>query len=298
MSRLQADIALLFAAAVWGLAFVFQKSAMDHIGPLAFIAARGTIAALTLAPLALHEAWRVPPTGKPGFWSIAVCGGAFFFIAAWLQQAGLRTATVTNTGFLTALYVVITPFVAWGWTGKVPNLIVWPAAMLSAGGTWLLGGGTLSAFSTGDGLVALSALFWATHVVVTGRASMFRRPIGFTAVQFATVALLGVAGASLLETTTSVGLTGAAIDIAYVGLLSSALTFTILTVALQHTPPSEAAVIVSMETVFAAVAAYVLLGERLPPLAWAGAGCILCATLLLQLWPALEMHWQRSKSPR
>ena len=170
----------------------------------------------------------------------------------------------------------------------MPNPIVWPAVALSAIGTWLLGGGALSAFSQGDGLVALSALFWAMHVVVTGRASLFRRPIAFTAVQFAVVAALAAVCSALMETTTLEGLQGAAIDIAYVGLLSSALTFTILTVALQHTPPSEAAVIVSMETVFAATGGL--------PACWAsGLGrsagwarpCILGATLLLQLWPAL-----------
>jgi drug/metabolite transporter (DMT)-like permease len=292
-TRLNADIALLFAAAVWGLAFVFQKSAMAHIGPLTFIAARAAIAALALAPLALREHGRVTSSGKSGFWTIAISGGVAFFIAAWLQQAGLQTATVTNTGFLTALYVVITPFIAWGWSGKIPSPIVWPAVALSAIGTWLLGGGTLSAFSQGDQLVALSALFWAIHVVVTGRASPFGRPIAFTAVQFAVVSLLATAGSILLEITTLEGLRGAAVDIAYVGLLSSALTFTILTVALQHTPPSEAAIIVSMETVFAAFAAYLLLGERLGQLGWIGAALILLATLLLQVGPALGARFLR-----
>jgi drug/metabolite transporter (DMT)-like permease len=293
-TRLNADIALLFAAAVWGLAFVFQKSAMDHIGPLAFIAARGAVAALALAPLALREHRRVTSSGYSGFWTIAISGGVTFFIAAWLQQAGFRTATVTNTGFLTALYVVITPFIAWGWSGKVPSPIVWPAVALSAFGTWLLGGGTLAAFSQGDQLVALSALFWATHVVVTGRASVYGRPIAFTAVQFAVVSSLAAVGCMLIETTTLEGLRGAAVDIAYVGLLSSALTFTLLTVALQHTPPSEAAVIVSTETVFAALAAYVLLGERMAALGWAGAALILAATLLLQVGTALGARWQRA----
>lgn len=295
MSRLNADIALLFAAAVWGLAFVFQKSAMDHIGPLTFIAARGAVAALALAPLALREHRRVGSSGNPGFWTIAVSGGVAFFIAAWLQQAGIRTATVTNTGFLTALYVVITPFIAWGWSGKVPNPIVWPAVALSAFGTWLLGGGSLAAFSHGDLLVALSAFFWAAHVVITGRASPFGRPVAFTAVQFAVVSSLAAAGSGLLETPTLDGLRGAAVEIAYVGLLSSALTFTLLTVALQYTPPSEAAVIVSTETVFAAIAAYLLLGERLAPIGWAGAGLILAATLLLQLGAAIALRWHRAR---
>lgn len=293
MSRLNADIALLFAAVVWGVAFLFQKSAMDHIGPLAFIAARGAVAALALAPLAWREHRQVAaPTGR-GFWSIALWGGLAFFVAAWLQQAGLMTATVTNTGFLTALHVVITPFIAWGWSGKVPNAVVWPAVALSALGTWLLGGGTLAAFSTGDGLVAVSAAFWAIHVVITGRASPFGRPIAFTAVQFTVVAVLAAAGAALMETTTLDGLARAAVDIAYVGLLSSALTFTLLTVALQHTPPSEAAVIVSMETVFAALAAYLVLGERLAAIGWAGAALILAATLLLQIGSAISARWRR-----
>jgi drug/metabolite transporter (DMT)-like permease len=102
----------------------------------------------------------------------------------------------------------------------------------------------------------------------------------------------------MLETTTIEGLAGAAIDIAYVGLLSSALAFTILTVALQHTPPSEAAVIVSMETVFAAAAAYWLLGERLPAIGWAGAALILAATLVLQIGTALGPRAPRPSASR
>jgi drug/metabolite transporter (DMT)-like permease len=162
---------------------------------------------------------------------------------------------------------------------------------LSALGTWLLGGGTLSAFSAGDGLVALSALFWAIHVVVTGRAARFGRPMAYTAVQFAAIAALAAVGSAGGETVSPAGLAGAAVDILYVGLLSSALAFAVLTVALQYTPPSEAAVIVSLETVFAALAAYLVLGERLSALGWVGAGLILLATLLLQLGTALPGSW-------
>ena len=130
-------------------------------------------------------------------------------------------------------------------------------------------------------------------MVVTG-AHQVPAPDRLPGIQFAVVAGLAAAGSALMETTTIAGLQGAAIDIAYVGLLSSALTFTILTVALQHTPPSEAAVIVSMEVVFAAVAAYVLLAERLAPIGWVGAAMILLATLLLQLGSAFGKRWLRS----
>ena len=298
MSRLNADIALLLAAAVWGVAFLFQKSAMEHVGPLAFIAARAAVAAVALAPFALREHARAStaPAGA-AFRGIAVWGGVAFFVAAWLQQAGIRTAIVTNTGFLTALYVVLTPFMAWAWSGRIPSPMVWPAVVLSAFGTWLLGGGgMLGALDYGDWLVALSALFWAIHVVITGRAAPFGRPIRFTAVQFAVVAALAALGSALTETTTLQGLAGAAPDILYVGLLSSALTFTILTVALQYTPPSEAAVIVSMETVFAALAARLALDERLSALGWLGAALILGATLLLQLGTVIGLRLGRARA--
>ncbi|HWB45081.1 MAG TPA: DMT family transporter [Hyphomicrobiaceae bacterium] len=283
MTRLHADLALLLTAMIWGLAFVFQKSAMSHIGPLTFIAARAAVAALALTPFALWEA-HAPRTERTGpVWPIAACGGVAFFAAAVLQQTGLVTATVTNTGFLTALYVVVTPFVVWAWSGAPPRAIVWPAVALSAVGTWLLGGGELASFSRGDALVALSAIFWAVHVVITGRGSRYRRPLAFTAVQFAVVAALAAVSAGLFEEVSPAGLRAAAPDIAFVGLLSSALTFTVLTFALQYAPPAEAAVIVSMETVFAAIAAYLILGERLMNIGWFGAAMMLLATLIIQL---------------
>jgi drug/metabolite transporter (DMT)-like permease len=283
MNRLNADLVLLFTAAVWGVAFLFQKSAMDHVGPLAFIAARCALAALALAPLAVQEHRAAPGPPARGFLAVTCWGGLAFFVAAWLQQAGIVTATVTNTGFLTALYVVITPFIAWGWSGRPAAPIVWPAAALSALGTWLLGGGTLGSFSQGDALVALSAVAWAAHVVITGSAARFARPVTFTALQFAMAAALGAVCTGAFETVSLGGLNRALLDIAYVGLLSTALTFTLLTVALQHTPPSEVAVIVSLETVFAALAAYLVLGERLSALGWVGASLIMLAVLLIQV---------------
>jgi drug/metabolite transporter (DMT)-like permease len=282
-ARLIADAALVFTAVIWGFAFVFQKSAMSFVGPLAFIAARAVVAAVALGPLAYHECRRAPQGALRGLLPVAVLGGIAFFGGAWLQQAGLVTATVTNTGFLTALYVVITPFIAWAVNGTAPGRLVWPAAALSALGTWLLGGGTLSRFSQGDFLVALSAFVWAAHVVITARAAHHGRPITFNTVQFVVVALLALPASTLLETTTLHGLRAAALDIAYVGLLSSALTFTIFTAALKHTPPSEGAVIASTETLFAALAAFWLLGERLAPVAWSGAALILTATVLVQI---------------
>lgn len=288
MRRLHADALLLLAAAIWGLAFVFQKSAMDHVSECLFIAARGFVAAAALWPLAWLEARRQPAAAKIStVLPIAVAGGIAFFLGAIFQQVGLRTTSVGNTGFLAGLYVIVTPFLMWGLTRHAPSPLVWLAVVLSFAGTWLLGGGTITGFNFGDLLVAICAVFWAGHMVIVGRSSGFDRPIAFTAIQFAVVGTLGLIGAILTEPLTIAGmlkgLNGAAGSIAYVGLLSSALTFTLLAVAMKHTPTSEAAIIVSLEAVFAALAGAWLLGERLSWIACTGAAMILIATLIVQI---------------
>jgi drug/metabolite transporter (DMT)-like permease len=288
MRRIHADLLLLIAAAVWGFAFLFQKSATVHVGPLQFVTARGVVAALALLPLAMLEMHRRRGAGWGAVLSASVPAGLAFLVGGVLQQWGLATATVTNTGFLTALYVVATPFIAWALLGRRPPPLVWGAVALSFGGTWLLGGGSLAAFSVGDGLVALSAAFWALHVVLVGRAAPLARPVAFTTLQFVVVAVIGAMATPLVETVSFAGLGRAWIEIAYVGLLSSALTFTMFSVALRYTGPSEATIIVSTETLFAAFGAWLVLGERLPLIGWGGAGLILLATLLVQVAPALS----------
>lgn len=282
MRRIHADLMLLLAAAIWGLAFVFQKAAMDHIGPNAFIAARGALAAATLLPFALAEGRRAERPAPAGLWRIGLLGGVAFFCGAIFQQIGLLTATVSNTGFLTGLYVIATPFVAWLWVRQRPTP-VWAAVALSFAGTWLLGGGTLDGFNRGDAAVAVSALFWAIHLTVVGASSRHDRPVTFTAVQFAVVGLLGLLASLATETTTGAGLVGALPAIAYVGILSSALTFTLLAVAMKHTTTAEATIIVSLEAVAAAIAGAVMLGERLSIAGMIGAGFILVAIVLVQL---------------
>jgi drug/metabolite transporter (DMT)-like permease len=292
MTRLRADAILFLAAAIWGAAFVFQKSAMDHIGPLAFVASRGIVAAVALTPLAWIEGRKERPPSW-GFWGTALLGGLSFFAGSYLQQEGLRTSTVTNTGFLTALYVVIAPFVAWAWSRKAPARVVWPSVALSIAGVWLLAGATYGSLSRGDMLVALSAVFWATNVIVVSVAARYARPIGFTAAEFVFVSLLGCACALTFETNTVAGMREAAADIAFVGLISGALSFTLFSIALRYTPPSEAVIIGSTETIFAALGGYIFFGERLLPINWLGAGFILAAIGLLQ-FVSFRMRARRS----
>ncbi len=293
MTRLRADFLLLFAAAIWGLAFVYQKTAMTSVGPLTFIAARAIVATLALLPLAVIEHSRagVPtrklhqPSQTFGVLQAGLLAGLAFFIAAALQQFGLRTATATNGGFLTALYVVFTPPLAFLLRRASPGPAIIPAALLSALGTWMLGGSAFAALSTGDWLIAACAIFWALHVILAELGAAFDRPVVFTCVQFATVGIAASIGASIFESVSLAALIAARTEILYVGILSSAGTFTILTLALRYAPASEAAIIISTESLFAALAGSILLGERLSPIAWLGAALIMAAVLLVQLAP-------------
>jgi drug/metabolite transporter (DMT)-like permease len=285
MSRLQADLLLVLCAAVWGFAFLFQKTAMEHVGPMLFVALRSAVACIALAPIAFLERRWSNSEGRSvrNATRAGLIAGLAFATGAILQQAGLITASVTNTGFLTALYVVITPFIAWVLIKKKPGFLIWVAVALSFIGIWLLGGGTFAAFGRGDLLVAVSAVFWALHVVVVSLYAGKSGPILFTCLQFAVVAAVAGVLAIAFEPISVAAIGNAAPEIAYVGVLSSALTFTLLTMALRSTPPSEATIIVSTETLFAALGAYVFIGERLHLTGWLGAGLILGAVVLIQV---------------
>lgn len=291
MSRLRADLLLLLAAAVWGFGYLFQKTAMADVGPFTFVAGRAIVAALVLGLLAIFEARQTAAPMPRRLVRIGIVAGVAFFVAASVQQAGMVTATVTNTGFLTALYVVATPLIAWFVFRRVPNSIVWPAVALAFAGVWLLGGGGLAPFGVGDLLVTLSALGWATHLLIISGAAG-ERPIAFTALQFAVVAVLATIAVFATEPVSWAAIVAAGPDILFVGVLSSALTFTILAAALRHTPPSEAAIIVSTEVLFAAFAGMVFLGERLTAVGWVGAALMFAATLLVQVGP----HLRRGKA--
>lgn len=288
MTRPRANLLLLACAIVWGGAFLFQKQAMRHIGPFQFIAFRSVLACLALWPLAWRErriakALASAAASRQGLCRLAIISGVVFCSAAALQQIGLTMTTVTNSSFLTALYVVITPFLTWLIMRQKPGPVVWLAVALSFIGTWLLGGGSLSAFSRGDLYVTICAVLWALHVVLVALAAQHDRAATFTAIQFVTVAALAGITAVCTESFSWPAILQAAPDIIYVGLLSSAVTFTVLAIALRHTKPAEAAVILSTESIFAAVAAYFWLGERLPPAGLLGAAIIFVATLIVNL---------------
>ena len=273
---------MLAAAFVWGLAFYFQKTAMFHIGPLLFVGLRGFIAALVLIPFAYFEK-PLGATANAHLLRLAFLAGIVFFLASTVQQIGITTTTVTNTGLLTALYVVALPFLYWLHKRTKPSFDIWVGVVLAFAGVWALSGGTIAPFSQGDWLVAGAAVIWATLMMITSQAGALKRPLTYTCIQFSIVGCLGLVLAFLFEPVNLTMIMDAGVDIIYVGVLSSALTFGVMAVALQHVAPTRAIIILSSETLVSVAAGYLLLDEQLELLGWLGAALIVSAVVYIRL---------------
>lgn len=289
MNRLRADLLLLLTAFIWGTAFIAQKDANQSMGPITFVGSRFLLSALALIPLVIYEARRNPvPLGRKD-WQQAILVGLCLFAGASLQQVGLVTTSATNGGFLTALYVVIVPFMVWGLNGRRPRLLVLVACVVSIGGAWLLaGGGDLGSWSRGDIMVLLADFAWALAITVIGDfLERTHRPLFLSFAQYSITAVLGLAAGLMFEPVSLPGIGAAMPAILYAGLLSGGVAYTLQIVAQKHTPPAEAALIMSLESVFAALAGAVMLNERLTLLATIGCGLILLGVVLVEAGPAL-----------
>ncbi len=261
--RLNADLLMVLVALVWGVAFVAQRAAAPWVGPITFTGTRFVIGAVLLLPLGLRR-WSMPAPMRP--WVVAA--GVVLGAASWLQQAGLRYTTAANAGFITGLYVVLVPVVlALGWRQAVP-MRVWGAACLAVLGTALLSLTEQLQLSPGDGLELLGALLWAVHVVLVGRIVARVEVVSFAIGQYAVNGVLSLVLGLVLEGWPTVGWTPAAWrDVAwgvgYTAVFSTAIAYTLQGVAQRHAPPSDAALILSLEAVFAALSGHLILGEQL-----------------------------------
>jgi drug/metabolite transporter (DMT)-like permease len=293
MSRLLANTLLLLAALFWGSAFVAQATAMAHLGPLTFTGVRFLIAAAAVLPFALAEGRRNPGNPLTAGMGLRFTGlGLVFFAAITLQQVGLLTTTVTNAGFLTGIYVVLTPLLALVVFREKPHAVAWPASLVTLGGIWLLSGGDLKALGTGDMLMIVCAVFWALHVgLIGGLAATSGRPLALSCWQFAVVGTAALAPGLLLEPVTLAALWAAAPELFYTSLISGGLAFTLQAIGQRWTRAADAAILLSSEALFAALFGALLLGERLDAAGLAGCLLIFLAIIAVQLVPMIS--WNR-----
>src|SRR3984957_16680788 len=286
MSRLSADGLLLVTAFLWGVTFVAQKYATATMPALAFVAARFAVSAAALAPFALWEFRRKLHAPSRDEWRLALVIGFTLFFGTTLQQAGIETTSATNAGFLTACYVVLTPFVVWALTGARPRAIIVGAGFVSLIGAWLLASGGLGPPNVGDALVLLADFAWATVIALTPIfLARSGRPLLLAFTQYAVCAGLAALCSALFESIPSGALVATLPTILFAGIVSGALAYTIQIFAQAHTPPAEAALILALEGVFAAIAGALLLSERLTAIGALGCVLILTGALAAEMEP-------------
>jgi len=299
MSRTSANLLLLLAGAIWGMGFVAQKTAMDHLEPYSFIALRFLVASLVILPFAWRECHH-PKTPLPELKSIHVAQfvaiGLFLFAGMAAQQVGLLSISVTNSGFLTGLYVIFTPIIGVLLFSQWPHPIVWPATAIAFVGIFFLSGGDFSQLQTGDLLTVLSAAFWGFQVVLIGRfVHLTNRPLTLALVQFLVTCLLALITALTYETFSLSDLQAVAVEVLYAGVFATGIAFSLQVIGQRYTTAPQAAIFLSSESLFAALLGALVLGERI---GWIGIfGCLLIFTAMVLVELVPELLKQRKITP-
>jgi drug/metabolite transporter (DMT)-like permease len=295
MSRPAAVCCLLLTTVIWGFAFVAQKSAAEEMGPLTFVSARYLLAGVCILPFAFVEYRRKKRQVARRDWRLLLLITLIFFTGTWLQQAGLKTTSATNAGFLTGLYVFFVPLILFVGFGEKPHRVVWLCAPLALAGLYWLNGG-IDRLRIGDALIVACAVCWAGHILLLGYlARATALPIFVSAFCFTGAGVLATPGAFLLESPQLGAVLHGWFPIVYSSVLSTAVAFSLQALGQQHLPSANAAIILSAESLFAALGGALFLGERLAPAGYAGAGMLFTAILLVEAVPAFAERRVQSR---
>lgn len=275
-----AEAALVAIAAVWGLTFVMVQDAIELLPAMAFLAYR-FLPAAALVALAFRRRVAALPAGG---WRAGALMGAFLTAGYVFQTLGLEATTASNAGFITGLFVVLTPVLGAVLLRDRITAPAWAAAAVSAFGLYLLSGtGDLNL--RGDGLVFLCAIAFAAHILVTAR-TVRRYDVGaLLVVQLAVCGFFCLAVAALAGEIEAPRGTTVWSALIVTSLIASALGFFVQTFAQQHAPPARTALILASEPAFAGLFGYLLADERLSAPAWIGAGLIMTAIVAVELVP-------------
>lgn len=282
---LRADILMLITAAIWGAAFVAQRLGMDAIGPFLYTGLRFALGALVLLPLLylLPRGEHHEPMNR-GLLLGGVLMGLALSLGINLQQVGLLFTSVTNSGFITGLYVIIVPLLGL-LLGHRTGMGTWIGALLAVGGMFLLSVGDNFQVARGDWLQLAGAVVWGVHVLLVGFFASRHDPVRLAILQFITCAVISLALALVLEDVRLDAIVSAGPAILYGGVIAVAIGYTLQVVAQKHAIASHAAIILSLEAVFAAIAGALMLSESLHARGYLGCALMFVGMLVAQLWP-------------
>ncbi len=279
---------LLLSAVIWGFSFVAQRVGMRYVGPFTFNAVRFALGSIVLIPFAV-AALRRRSSQKTddGTWKrIALLGGAVagtvIFIGVSFQQTGIQYTTAGKAGFITGLYVVLVPVLGLA-IGRRTSTGTWIGVLLAAIGLYLLSFTGVFSISKGDLIVLGGTVFWAVHVLLISVLIHRTDAVLLAMIQFAACALLSFAAALIFEKIEIAGIISATVPILYGGPMSVGVAYTLQVIAQRRTPPAHAAIILSLETVFAALGGWIVLGEVIPARGLAGCALMLLGIIVSQV---------------
>ena len=274
---------------IWGAAFVAQSVSMDHIGPFTFQAARSALGALVLLPVIFIMDRK---NGAPGrthskaerrtLWRAGLICGLVFTVAGNIQQIGICYTTAGKAGFITAMYIVLVPIAGLLFRRR-PGWNTWAGVALAVGGLYLLC--VKSGFSVGRGdiLVFCSAIAFTLHILLIGHYSPLVDGVRLSCIQFAVGAVLSGIAALVCEQPSAASLAECALPIAYAGICSCGIGYTFQIIGQKYTNPTVASLLMSLESVFAALFGWLLLRESLSARELFGCLLMFAAIVLAQL---------------
>lgn len=270
---------LLMVAFIWGTAFVAQTTGMKSMGPVTFTGFRLLLGGLVLLPFTYfyfnNKSLNFEKIRILFLMSFALLIGALF------QQIALIYTNVANVAFLTALYVPIVPFIYFVILKKPVSKYIIFASVLCITGVWFLSKNELEFGSYGDLLSIIGAFFWSFHIILIFKASELNiEPVLTAAFHIFFAGLIGVVLAFLIENPNFIDVKNGAFELIYTGILSIGLGFTLQTIAQKHLPPTNVAILLSMESVFASIAAFIILGQILETNSLIGCALILLGVII------------------
>ena len=293
MSKSMSLLSAFLCTFIWGTTFIAQDTGMDKIGPLTFNATRFFIGFLSIIPFALlFEKKKITKeinNNKRLFYKLLFWVGLFLFLGTYLQQTALLYTDVANAAFFTIFYVPMVPIILFFFYSKSIHWSVWPSVLFCIAGVYLLSDFTNATIRLGDTLVILCALFWSLHIIFIGNfIKDFNLPLFFGALQALVVSFFSIIFALFFETITIVNILNESVSIIYAGVLSGGIAFTLQIYAQKNISSAPAAIIFSLEGVFAAIAAWIILNQILGLDNVIGCALILFGVLFSQLLPIYE----------
>jgi drug/metabolite transporter (DMT)-like permease len=283
--QIRANLTLLTAAAIWGVAFVAQRVGMEYIGPFTFNGIRFALGGLSLLPLIWYFRQQPPIVShtaeKLSVIAVGLLAGLILFIAASLQQVGIMDTTAGKAAFITCLYIVLVPLVGLLLKRRIARS-TWLGCALSILGLYLLCIKEDFTIGYGDMLELIGALFWTAHILLIDHVSRRVDTLKLAAIQFATCSLLSLGVALGTESTTFTAVLQAGIPILYGGFGSVGIAYTLQIIGQKNASPAHAALVLSMETVFAAIGGFLILGEVLGSRELTGCTLMLAGMILSQ----------------